>query len=339
MEVGTQGSPVKDLETGSSATSSKPETSLNDSPRPRSVALSPNRASTKPLIPRRSTGSLSSLRLAANSRVRRMPKLDLKQILDGKTKKPATLDEFRTFMVKVEYGSESLDFYLAVQSLRDDYEKAVKEPVRDAQKWRSLQDRQMALLHDYIAVSSPHELNISSKMRTEISQAIESSQNELNPSLFLNVQRCCYELMAANSLPRFQRHVMVNIGEREMQSRQRMLVFFTLATLAVTLVSWFHPNFKRPYRWFVVLPAFGFWVQVFQVHLQFCVVWGFLGKIRDVKSALASVINGKRKPATEDVEEACVLHTHRELAIMVLCFAAFCGGIVGVIVYLVPLNV
>ncbi|KAJ3174399.1 hypothetical protein HDU88_000367 [Geranomyces variabilis] len=335
-------SPAKDIEAGSSTTtSSKPDnSSTQESSRPRSVALtSPNRVSTKPLISRRSTGSFSSLGLAANSRVRRLPKIDLKQILEGKTKKPATLDEFRTFMVKVEYGSESLDFYLAVQSLRDDYEKAVKAPVRDPQKWQNMQKRQAALLHDYIAVSSPHELNISSKMRTEISQAIESTQNELDPSLFLNVQRCCFELMAANSLPRFQRHVMINIGEREVQSRRRMLVFFAIATLAVILVSWLYSRFERRYRWFVVLPAFGLFVQAFQLHLQFCVVWGLLGKIRNVGAALAGALSGKPKSATEDVEEGCILHTHRELALMIVIFAAFGSAVIGVAVYLVPINV
>lgn len=47
----------------------------------------------------------------------RTPKLDLQQCLRDRTRSPVSLSDFRTFLDKVEFGSEILDYYLAVDHL------------------------------------------------------------------------------------------------------------------------------------------------------------------------------------------------------------------------------
>ncbi|TPX58531.1 hypothetical protein PhCBS80983_g03096 [Powellomyces hirtus] len=236
---------------------------------------SPNSMS-NPLL--RSRSSFSSFRSAAVRR--RIPKVDLRAIVEGKTKKPITLDEFRTFMQKVEFGSESLDFWLEVQKLRGDYAEALKSPVKNEVAWRDMEARQAALLHDYIAVGSSNEINISSKMRTEISHGVVDTT--INPDVFLNAQKYCFDMMTDNSLPRFLKQAMTNIGKQEVAARRRQLAVGTIGSLAITLVSWLYPGFKRKYRWMVMLPAFLMFLCFFQTHLEFCVFYALFGKIRRV---------------------------------------------------------
>ncbi|KAJ3007150.1 hypothetical protein HKX48_009285 [Thoreauomyces humboldtii] len=286
--------------------------------------------------------STSSVRSNTGLRNSRYPKVELKRILLDQTKRPVTLSEFRRFMVDVEHGSESLDFWVEAERLKTDYAKHAEamNHVKNDTVFADMERRRNAIVKDYIEAGSPNELNITSKQRAEILDAIKSSPDSVNPEVFLNVQKHCYDLISANSLPRFLRHTMTNIGKEEIASRRRQVVIMALLTLMIILLSLLYHPFKRGLRFLVIIPSFVMFACLYQQHIQFCMVYGFLGKVRRVGVALFGLLKeGTLGGTTEIVEESCVRQSHRALAFQVMGIALVCSVILGVVLWAIPVNI
>lgn len=107
------------------------------------------------------------------------------------------------------------------------------------------------------------------------------SRNPDTPSsVFINIQKHCFELMSLNTLPRFLTESMRNIDQEGIQFR---LWFAALpgavALVALTVIAWTMPSFERRYRWTTSIPAVIFFVGLWQSYLSFCICHGFLGTV------------------------------------------------------------
>ena len=66
------------------------------------------------LMRKKSDGSLSS----HGSWIHPLPKIDVRAVLQNSTKHPVSLYDFREYLLKVEFGSEALDFWLTIEDLK-----------------------------------------------------------------------------------------------------------------------------------------------------------------------------------------------------------------------------
>lgn len=77
-----------------------------------------------------------------------LPKLDLRTVLADRTKQPVTLVEYKIYLETVEFGSEALDFYLAVEQLKT-YKDDLLLAISISQ-----------VVNTFITIGSPFEINV-----------------------------------------------------------------------------------------------------------------------------------------------------------------------------------
>lgn len=98
--------------------------------------------------------------------------------------------------------------------------------------------------------------------------------------MLLNIQKHCFELMSLNSLPRFLTESMKNIDTKEQKIRIWFVSIPTgLLLIALTVIAWTVPSFKRRHRWTVVIPAFACFLGLWQSYMALCVCHAALGTV------------------------------------------------------------
>ncbi|KAI9017704.1 RGS domain-containing protein [Gaertneriomyces semiglobifer] len=202
------------------------------------------------------------------------PSLELKDVLLGVTKSPASLEQFKAYMLEKERGAESLEFWVEVEKL-----KALSASLAPDETSLRLTDGVNSLVKKYVRVGAPSELNISSADRNHILKAVESDTNPRDIEfIFGAVQRHCFELMLYNSFPRFVPTTLENIDQRGVSKRERILGVTVFINTLFTVVSWTVPQYPRSARLVVALWATLMFICIFQRIFRFCVFLGLFGK-------------------------------------------------------------
>lgn len=159
---------------------------------------------------------------------------DLKDVLYSLRGAPYTYADMREFL-ETEFNTENIDFWGNVEEYKQKFEKVqapkmvrvTETPFTDKQSGR---DR---IVSEFVKQGAEKEVNISSKQRAEILDAVSSGKDE---KVFDTAQQEVFKLMREDSYPRFLKTVTsTNITTGQANWRKQVgLVLIALGTVAVT---------------------------------------------------------------------------------------------------------
>lgn len=244
-----------------------------------SAAAGPGRSPLKSALASLSTASGNRRNSASTSESSSV--VELRKLLGDEYEAPLTAKNFQEFVLKHEFGDESIQFYNRVQKFRltSDHDKSV-DMVRE-------------IYNEHLAEDSPNEINISGDLRTNIVRDIQQILRREEPMTPTEARgHACFDdmlnlesqiisktvfgeaiaeverLLYQNSLPKFIKHSIENLNDDSLRLKRHLQGMFTLLLTIALAVALVLSSITPWARVSVFIPLWAFIINSVQLHTR-----------------------------------------------------------------------